>query len=141
MYNPTLGRFIERDPTVYEGGDENLYRYCDDNPLVHTDPTGNSMAPPRPILPETPLQILSQHFSTCANCKRLQENMANIESQIEEFERQAGMLSVKLPWPPLTPQWTEAGKQKRLAELSGAIDRLRNEWRKNTPNLSDIVLE
>ena len=41
MYDPTLGRFISRDPIDYRSG-VNLYEYCGDDPLTYTDPTGLS---------------------------------------------------------------------------------------------------
>ena len=40
MYNPTLGTFIQRDPIGIASGDPNFYRYCGDNPVNRTDPTG-----------------------------------------------------------------------------------------------------
>jgi len=39
-YHPHLGRFLSRDPLGYAAGDENLYRYVLDNPLVLLDPAG-----------------------------------------------------------------------------------------------------
>lgn len=41
MYNPDLGTFDQRDPIGYDGGDDNLYRYCGNNPLNATDPGGD----------------------------------------------------------------------------------------------------
>lgn len=35
------GRWISRDPVGLKGGDINLYRYCRNSPITHTDPTGN----------------------------------------------------------------------------------------------------
>jgi hypothetical protein len=40
MYDPTVGRFITEDPSEFEGGDYNLYRYCGNDPMDLTDPTG-----------------------------------------------------------------------------------------------------
>jgi RHS repeat-associated protein len=39
-YDPTLGRWIARDPIGYEGSPYNLYEYVEGNPLRYTDPTG-----------------------------------------------------------------------------------------------------
>ena len=39
-YDPGLGRFISEDPTGFDGGDLNLYRYVNNSPLNGTDPTG-----------------------------------------------------------------------------------------------------
>jgi uncharacterized protein (TIGR02594 family) len=39
-YNPTLGRFMSEDPKLFDAGDYNLFRYCHNDPLDMTDPTG-----------------------------------------------------------------------------------------------------
>jgi hypothetical protein len=40
MYDPTLGRFLQRDSVGFTAGDSNLYRYVRDNPANGSDPTG-----------------------------------------------------------------------------------------------------
>ncbi|HQB83149.1 MAG TPA: RHS repeat-associated core domain-containing protein, partial [Candidatus Rifleibacterium sp.] len=40
-YSPALGRFTSKDPIGFNGG-MNLYRYADNNPIIYTDPMGNS---------------------------------------------------------------------------------------------------
>jgi RHS repeat-associated protein len=40
FYHPGLGRFLQTDPTGFDAGDMNLFRYCDDDPMDHSDPTG-----------------------------------------------------------------------------------------------------
>jgi hypothetical protein len=40
MYDPTLGRFIERDPVGYAAGDPDLYGYAADRPAGESDPSG-----------------------------------------------------------------------------------------------------
>ena len=39
-YSPTLGRFMQTDPSGLAGGDLNLYRYCGNNPVNSSDPMG-----------------------------------------------------------------------------------------------------
>ncbi|MBK1833566.1 RHS repeat-associated core domain-containing protein [Roseibacillus ishigakijimensis] len=41
-YNPALRRFQQQDPIRYQGGDYNLYRYVNNNPLSFTDPAGTA---------------------------------------------------------------------------------------------------
>ena len=45
LYDPALGRFISADSIVQDSGDLqtfNRYSYCSNNPLIYTDPSGNS---------------------------------------------------------------------------------------------------
>ena len=39
-YHPELGRFLQPDPLHFGGKDLNLYRYCHNDPINHTDPFG-----------------------------------------------------------------------------------------------------
>jgi RHS repeat-associated protein len=40
FYSPDLGRFLQPDPVGFSGDASNLYRYCGNNPVVFTDPSG-----------------------------------------------------------------------------------------------------
>jgi RHS repeat-associated protein len=40
MYQPELGRFLQPDPQEFTAGDYNLYRYCHNDPVNRSDPTG-----------------------------------------------------------------------------------------------------
>jgi RHS repeat-associated protein len=44
-YQPRLGRFTSEDPSLYDAGDYNLFRYCHNDPLDLTDPMGLENAP------------------------------------------------------------------------------------------------
>ncbi|MHB1038450.1 MAG: RHS repeat-associated core domain-containing protein, partial [Pirellulales bacterium] len=39
-YDAATGKFMSEDPIDFAGGDENLYRYCANNPLLLSDPSG-----------------------------------------------------------------------------------------------------
>ena len=40
FYSPSLGRFLQPDPIGHAGDGYNIYRYCGNNPVNATDPTG-----------------------------------------------------------------------------------------------------
>jgi RHS repeat-associated protein len=40
LYQPELGRFLQPDPKHFTAGDYNLYRYCHNDPVNRSDPTG-----------------------------------------------------------------------------------------------------
>jgi RHS repeat-associated protein len=40
LYNPQMGRFLQPDPKEFAAGDYNLYRYCHNDPVNKSDPTG-----------------------------------------------------------------------------------------------------
>jgi RHS repeat-associated protein len=40
LYQPELGRFLQPDPKHFAAGDYNLYRYCHNDPINKSDPTG-----------------------------------------------------------------------------------------------------
>ena len=39
-YAPNMGRWLAPDPIGFAGGDINLYRYCNNDPVNIGDPTG-----------------------------------------------------------------------------------------------------
>ena len=49
MYFPGIGRFLSRDPSPRSEGD-NLYQYCNGNPVDWVDPYGLALLPPAPSL-------------------------------------------------------------------------------------------
>lgn len=40
-YDPQMGRFLSADPSDFDGGAPNLYRYVGNDPVNHTDPTAS----------------------------------------------------------------------------------------------------
>jgi RHS repeat-associated protein len=47
-YDPKAGRFINRDPIGFAGGDVNLFRYVQNNPINFVDPEGLRLLIPIP---------------------------------------------------------------------------------------------
>jgi RHS repeat-associated protein len=50
-YDPRMARFTSADPSGFDGGDPNLYRYVGNSPLNATDPTGLYTQLPTSYLP------------------------------------------------------------------------------------------
>src|SRR5205807_7627995 len=42
FYRPSLGRFLQSDPTGFGAGDANLFRYCGGDPVNSSDPSGEN---------------------------------------------------------------------------------------------------
>jgi RHS repeat-associated protein len=40
FYSPDIGRFLQPDPSGFDGDATNLYRYCGNNPVTRSDPSG-----------------------------------------------------------------------------------------------------
>jgi RHS repeat-associated protein len=40
FYSPDIGRFLQSDPIGFAGDPTNLYRYCGNNPVTRSDPSG-----------------------------------------------------------------------------------------------------
>ena len=45
MYDPTIGRWLSEDPTGFDAGDANLYRYVGNGPTDGVDPSGLDTVP------------------------------------------------------------------------------------------------
>jgi RHS repeat-associated protein len=43
FYSPDIGRFLQPDPVGFNGDATNLYRYCGNNPLTRSDPSGQTV--------------------------------------------------------------------------------------------------
>jgi RHS repeat-associated protein len=49
MYQPEVGRFMSPDPKEFAAGDYNLYRYCHNDPVNKSDPTGLASRTDEPV--------------------------------------------------------------------------------------------
>lgn len=54
--DPTIGKWISEDPIGFEGGDPNLTRYCGNDAISSTDPTGLLRINPNSVLKGTEQQ-------------------------------------------------------------------------------------
>ncbi|MDQ2731760.1 MAG: RHS repeat-associated core domain-containing protein [Armatimonadota bacterium] len=109
-YDPSHGRWLNRDPIGYGGG-VNLYGYCGNNPVMHTDRLGHSQDPmpgggndvvrlslaafiPASTLQFGPLRVHGdgRGFSSNSSHFRLEQNVAiNLKThQVTVYRGQVG---------------------------------------------------
>jgi RHS repeat-associated protein len=69
FYHPGLGRFLQKDPLGFGGGDANLFRFCGGDPVNGSDPSGllektkpSGKSPP-PIRPYEPVNFGSNGYT------------------------------------------------------------------------------
>lgn len=62
-YDPNSGRFIQKDPIGLDGGDINLYRYVENNPVNFIDPEGlKAISPDTGATPVSISNPLAQRY-------------------------------------------------------------------------------
>jgi hypothetical protein len=92
MYDPTLGRFLQRDPVVMEAENNSLYSYARDNPTNAVDPTG--------------------HGTTIMEWRNLKYTGYTIGKRVPCTGREVGELAARGgPWLSFTPPWQSAGEE------------------------------
>ncbi len=86
-FHPGLGRFLQPDPVGYKAG-MNLYAYCSNDGLNHTDPDG---------LEESAAEhSLSKALSRPENTPKYWKNIRKLEGDmIEEWRRKDGLENAK----------------------------------------------
>jgi RHS repeat-associated protein len=121
-YDPVLGVFTTRDPAA---ADVNLYRYCGNNPVGYSDPTGLEMIP---SLADQSLPFASSFFVQTANGP-LEIDVPQgwtIESWVEDSDgwNRINIVSPPSPPPNYPPGWPwgqEIEQYHFPAPASGAV--------------------
>ncbi len=69
IYDPASARWMKEDPIGFGEYEQNLYRYCQNDPLNQTDPSGFVIAPPPPK-PEVRKAELERKFMEWYNANK-----------------------------------------------------------------------
>jgi RHS repeat-associated protein len=87
-FSPETGRWTAKDPSLFNGGDPNLYAYAHNSPVTHADPEGLRAAPmqarPQVRLPST--REMRRHPELFQSQPRLREN-PGVRNESLEFAK------------------------------------------------------
>ena len=74
-YNPQTGRFLSADPIGFDGGDANLYRYVENNPINFSDPSGKTLC-------------IARYYARVLNprLQRIREEISKLEAELIHAE-------------------------------------------------------
>lgn len=103
MYDPESGRFLSKDPIGFIAGDENLYRYVKNNPLISTDPMGlyGIIVPIPNYLPPVPIVVfpgsdLNQYGSSSSSRPSTLDQLSQIYSDLSNLQESQAALEARL---------------------------------------------
>ena len=90
-YDPVVGRWLQRDPIKFEGGDTNLYAYVGNDPVNYVDPSGQAaVAPLLPIVIIPIGLIIGDYLNEYRQCYADPEgcqNQRTIDEMQKNYER------------------------------------------------------
>jgi RHS repeat-associated protein len=81
MYQPELGRFMQPDPKEFGAGDYNLYRYCHNDPVNKSDPTG--LDPLAKGVLDVPANVLKNAYDNARKAAEETLKNTNRQTQVE----------------------------------------------------------
>ena len=81
-FSPNLGRWLQQDPIGFIAGDDNLYRFVDNEPIYGIDPLGEkvSKAPNRDTTQLYYDELFRQEFEGAPGNKELADFVKNLQS-------------------------------------------------------------
>jgi RHS repeat-associated protein len=119
-YHPGLGRFMSEDPKLFDGGDNNFFRYCGNDPLGKTDPMGMASndikaqagLPLKPIVPkgaQGPFNFAKWHVQNFGKtiAFRPQAQHAEPSGSAQEGGRSAFGTGLNVSYLVYGDEWTE----------------------------------
>ena len=107
-YNPVTGRWMQKDPIGFEGGDTNLYRYINNDPVNFTDPKGT--VSPASITACFVAFALGETFDLTSNIRKQVSLQEEFETKINALENDRKSCSN-------TSSQSQKEKQKLLDEF------------------------
>jgi len=128
MYDPDLGRFLQSDPTGFDAGDMNLFRYCGDDPVDRSDPTGLASSPDDMLKPNLTMfgqgdwMRLGSPFTNGDLLSRVQNYLSELKSSVDREVNKANAESRDVKWTADYSNWLKSSKDFKNASDIATTD-------------------
>jgi RHS repeat-associated protein len=120
FYDPYMGHFLQADPTGFDAGDMNLFRYCADDPVDRSDPTGLVASPTDILKPNLIITgqgdwaQLGSAFTNGDLQSMVRSYLGQLQSDVDSYVNKANEASQKAggsaTWSADYTNWLKDGK-------------------------------
>jgi hypothetical protein len=123
-----MGVFLQPDPLGFKGDAANIYRFCNNNAVNRTDPTGlvsdpNDILKPNLIITgQGDWARLGSPFTNGDLLSRVQNYLGELKSSVDKYVNMANSESQNVKWPADYSNWLKSSKDFKNSQDIATTD-------------------